>query len=79
MSTPAPYGDRLPTPEEARADALRGIAAAAVRARAAASRSGRMPLGIAEELLVEVERQLSALIVVGAVPGPPDPNRRPLT
>lgn len=70
---------RLPDPEEARADALRGIAAAALRARARAGRMGQIPADAGTDLLLEVERQLSALIVLGAVPYPPDPDRRRLT
>lgn len=79
--TPTPHGDgpRDPTPDEARSDALRGIAAAVVRARAQTDRMGRLRPEAGGDLLAECERHLSALIVVGAVPGPADPDRRPLT
>lgn len=65
------------TPEEARVvaayeESLRGIAAATVRARSRV-RGFNLPAADGAELLVECERWLSALIVLGAVPSPPRP------
>lgn len=74
-----PTSPRLPTAEEAQADALRGIAAAVVRARASTDHMGRLRPEAGGDLLAECERHLSALIVVGAVPAPADPDRRTLT
>lgn len=60
-------------------DALRGIAAATVQARARCDHMGRPSREDAGAYLAEVERHLAALIAVGAVPPPPDPERRGLT
>lgn len=66
------------TVQHAQEDALRGIALAALEARGRV-RGGYLGNDAGLDLLLEVERQLSALIAVGAVPAPPEPGRRPLT
>lgn len=66
----------MPGRVEAYEDALRTVAAATVRARARVS-GFRLAPGAGEELLVECERALSALIALGHTPGAPD-NHRPL-
>ena len=66
------------TRQHAYEDALRGIAAATVQARARCDRMGRPRPEDAGAYLAEVERHLAALITVGAVPPPPDPDRRSL-
>lgn len=67
------------TVQHAQEDALRGIAAAAVLARSRTDYLGHLDRDAGTTLLLEVERQLAALITVGAVPAPPEPGRRPLT
>ena len=76
--TPTPFG-RI-NPIDAQHDAIRGIAAAVVQARANTNTMGRFRRQEdAVEFLLAVETQLAALIAVGAVPPPPDPRRQRLT
>lgn len=49
-------------------DTLRGIAAAALKARAQANSMGRLPWGVGEELLCDVEFHLTSLLAQGVVP-----------
>lgn len=58
-------------------ESLRGIALATVRCRRQVS-GFHVPPQAAQELLVECERWLSALIALNAVPGPPPTDRRTL-
>lgn len=67
----------LPGRVDAYEDALRAIAAAAVRARAKV-RGFHLDPESGAALLVECERALSALIALGHVPGAPDGHSRPL-
>lgn len=57
-------------------DAIRGVALAVVRARAATDSMGRLPDRPAVDLLLACEQQLSALIALGYVPDKPGPRRR---
>lgn len=84
---PSQRAPRIPTDEDkadtygvdrmqAYGDALRGIAAATVTARSRATGMGQLRPEDGAALLVECERQLSALIALGYVPAEAAGRRR---
>lgn len=80
----APYDEQAAaaygvTRDQAYVDALRGVAAATVKARSRTTAMGQLAPEDGAALLVECERQLSALIALGYVPPDPGAGRRRLT